>query len=156
MLDALHHQLRDPVTPAQLDRVPKVVVDQADLDLATVTGVDGPRGVYDAEPDPRGEAGPRVDEGGVPVGQGDRDAGADDRTLARRDHHVGRRDEVGAGVTGPRIRRNGDSGIEPGQQDLDAGHDRRDYPGSVTDTEASTGTTYRERLYVTWYWWLLP
>jgi Protein of unknown function (DUF3093) len=26
----------------------------------------------------------------------------------------------------------------------------------VTDTEASTGTTYRERLYVTWYWWLLP
>jgi hypothetical protein len=26
----------------------------------------------------------------------------------------------------------------------------------VTDTEASTATTYRERLYVTWYWWLLP
>jgi hypothetical protein len=26
----------------------------------------------------------------------------------------------------------------------------------VTDTEASTGTAYRERLYVTWYWWLLP
>jgi hypothetical protein len=26
----------------------------------------------------------------------------------------------------------------------------------VTDTEATTGTTYRERLYVTWYWWPLP
>jgi hypothetical protein len=26
----------------------------------------------------------------------------------------------------------------------------------VTDTQASTGTAYRERLYVTWYWWLLP
>jgi hypothetical protein len=26
----------------------------------------------------------------------------------------------------------------------------------VTDTEASTGTAFRERLYVTWYWWLLP
>ena len=26
----------------------------------------------------------------------------------------------------------------------------------MTDTEATTGTTYRERLYVTWYWWLLP
>jgi hypothetical protein len=26
----------------------------------------------------------------------------------------------------------------------------------VTDTQASTGTTYRERLYVTWYWWPLP
>ncbi len=26
----------------------------------------------------------------------------------------------------------------------------------MTDTEASTGTAYRERLYVTWYWWLLP
>jgi hypothetical protein len=26
----------------------------------------------------------------------------------------------------------------------------------VTDTQASTGTTYRERMYVTWYWWPLP
>jgi hypothetical protein len=26
----------------------------------------------------------------------------------------------------------------------------------VTDTQASTGIAYRERLYVTWYWWLLP
>jgi hypothetical protein len=26
----------------------------------------------------------------------------------------------------------------------------------VTDTQASTATTYRERLYVTWYWWPLP
>jgi hypothetical protein len=26
----------------------------------------------------------------------------------------------------------------------------------VTDTHSSTGTVYRERLYVTWYWWLLP
>jgi hypothetical protein len=26
----------------------------------------------------------------------------------------------------------------------------------VSDTQASTGTTYRERLYVTWYWWPLP
>lgn len=26
----------------------------------------------------------------------------------------------------------------------------------MTDTQASTGTTYRERLYVTWYWWPLP
>jgi len=26
----------------------------------------------------------------------------------------------------------------------------------VSDTQASTGTTYRERLYVTWYWCPLP
>ncbi|HEY7594325.1 MAG TPA: DUF3093 domain-containing protein [Actinophytocola sp.] len=26
----------------------------------------------------------------------------------------------------------------------------------MSDTEASTATTYRERLYVTWYWWPLP
>lgn len=26
----------------------------------------------------------------------------------------------------------------------------------MTDTQASTGTTYRERMYVTWYWWPLP
>ena len=26
----------------------------------------------------------------------------------------------------------------------------------MSDTQASTGTTYRERLYVTWYWWPLP
>ncbi len=26
----------------------------------------------------------------------------------------------------------------------------------MTDTEASTAITYRERLYVTWYWWPLP
>jgi len=26
----------------------------------------------------------------------------------------------------------------------------------VSDTQASTATTYRERLYVTWYWWPLP
>ncbi|MGH3762085.1 DUF3093 domain-containing protein [Actinophytocola sp.] len=26
----------------------------------------------------------------------------------------------------------------------------------MTDTQASTGTRYRERLYVSWYWWPLP
>ena len=26
----------------------------------------------------------------------------------------------------------------------------------MSDTQASTATTYRERLYVTWYWWPLP
>ena len=73
--------------------------------------------------------------------------------------HVGGRHQVSTGVARRRVRRQGNIGIEPGQQDLHAGHERRDYPGPVSDSAAGKAlskTGYTERLYVTWYWWLLP
>ena len=44
LLDALDHELGDPVPPAQVHGLTGVEVHQRDLDLAAVAGVDGARG----------------------------------------------------------------------------------------------------------------
>jgi hypothetical protein len=93
-----------------------------------------------------------VHEGRVTVRQRDRDPGTDHGTLARRDVDVRGGHEISTGVTGPGIRREGDAGVEPGNQDLHAGHERRDYPGAVPDTS----NAHYERLSVAWWGWPLP
>jgi hypothetical protein len=49
-LDPLHDQLRYAVAAVEDGRAARVVVDQQHLHLAAVTGVDGARGVDDADP----------------------------------------------------------------------------------------------------------
>ena len=65
-------------------RLACVGVQQRDLQLAAVAGVDEARRVDDRDAVLRGEAGARLDEAGVPVGDRDGEPGADERALTRR------------------------------------------------------------------------
>jgi hypothetical protein len=100
----LHHrlddQLGDPVTAPETQRGRRVEVDQVDLDLPPVPGVDGPRRVDQAETEPVGQAGTRVDEAGVALGDGDGHARADQRALERRQVDVLGQGEIRARVAG--------------------------------------------------------
>ena len=78
----LHDELRDPVPAADHDGLVPVVVDQGDLDLAAVAGVDGAGGVDDGQPVAGGEPGAGVQEAGVPGGDGDGDPGGDEGPFA--------------------------------------------------------------------------
>ena len=120
LLHLLDDQLGDPVAAGQVDRLPRVEVDQQHLDLAAVAGVDGPGRVDDRHPEPGGEPGARVHQGDVPVRQRDRDAGRHQRPLPRLEVHVDGRHQVGAGVTGVGVRRERDVRVGAGDQDLDA------------------------------------
>ena len=103
----------------------RVVVDDDDLDLAAVAGVDRARRVHQAEPGPGGQPGARVHEGGVPVGQRDRQPGRQHRPLARRERDVDGGDDVGAGVARQGVERQRQLGVEARHQDLRAGTGRR-------------------------------
>src|SRR5206468_149527 len=94
MFDPLDDQLGDPVAAAEPDRLARVVVDQADLDLAAVAGVDRAGGVDHAQAGPGRQTGAGVHEGGEPVGQRDGHTRADDDTFTWRDVHVRRGHEV--------------------------------------------------------------
>ncbi len=46
----LYEQLGYPVTADEVDRLARVVVDETDLDLASIAGIDGARRVDDRQP----------------------------------------------------------------------------------------------------------
>ena len=52
---SLDHELRDPVPAPEADRLRAIGVEQRDLYLAAVPGVDGPRRVHDRDPMLRGQ-----------------------------------------------------------------------------------------------------
>lgn len=173
LLDPLDHQLCDAVTPRQHDRLARIVVDEAYPDLAPIARVDGPRRVHHRESRAGCQARPRMDEARVPERQRDRYPGADERPRTGFEHDVGGGDQVGTRVALSGIRREGDAGIDSGEEDLHAGHGWRDYPAVVTgstsaadrraDDVAETGRTragartwHAERLYVPWWGWPLP
>lgn len=118
-LDALHDELRDPVTAPQHDLRTGVVVDQAHEDLAAIAGVHGAWCVDDRETRPGGKARPRMHEPRVAVGQGDGHPGADEGPLTGREHHVSGAVQVNAGITGQSGHRNREPPVEPGERNLD-------------------------------------
>src|SRR5436190_14577855 len=109
----LDDQLGDPVAALETDHVVGVGVEQGDPDLATVPRVHGSRRIDQRDAVPRGEPGPRVDEGGVAVGQGDRDPGGDNGPLPGFQPHLGGREQVQPGVAGVRAGRQRQVRIEP-------------------------------------------
>ena len=122
MLDALHHELGDPVTAGERHRIPGVEVHHRDLDLSAVSGIDGTRRVHQAHPMAHREPRAGVDERGVAGGQGDRQAGREERSLPRRQGGVHRRAEVDAGVAGPGVLGHGQARVEPDHEDVHAAH----------------------------------
>ena len=84
-----------------------------------VAGVDRARRVHDGDPVPGGQSGARMHEGRVSLGQRDGHAGADQPPLPRREQEVLGAAQVGPGVTGMRVRRGLQPGVELEQQHLD-------------------------------------
>jgi hypothetical protein len=109
VLHPLDHQLSDAVAAMQPQPLPRVVIDNDDLDLPTVSRVDGARGIHQADAKAGRQPGPRVDERGESLGQGHRDPGRQHGPFARADLDVDR-DHVSARIPGNEYAGSGRSG----------------------------------------------
>ena len=98
-------ELRDPHPRLDDERLLAVGVEEHDLELAAIAGVDEARRVHDRDAVPRREPRARLDEAGVAVGDRDREAGADDGARSRRELDPLAGGEVEARVAGVRARR---------------------------------------------------
>ena len=133
----------------------RIMVDEQNLDLAAISGIHRPRCVDDADPVPMRQAGPWVDECGVPVRHRHGNSRADQGTLARQEGHIGSGHQVGARVARVCVRRQGHTRVEPHDKYVNClRHGARPY-ATLTCMERVPGTIYRERLYVPLSWWLL-
>ena len=115
------HELGDPHPRLDDERLARVGVEQVDLQLAAVAGVDEARRVDDRDAVLRGEARARLDEAGVPLRDRDGEAGPDERALAGRELDALARGEVEArrrprtrAPAGPRRRAAAGSGARSG------------------------------------------
>ena len=113
MLDRLHDELGDAFTAGDLERLGRIVVDQAHLQLTAVTGVDQPRGVQDGDPVLERKTAPRLDQACVALRKRDRDAGGDEGpTAGGSKGDVLSGDQVDTGVPRSCVRRERQVGIE--------------------------------------------
>ena len=126
LLDPLHHQLGDAVATPQDDRLPQVVVDEADRDLAAVAGVDRPRA---RSPGP-GRAARRGRIAGARTPRIRRAARSRSRWAAAPAPPAPivastRRTQVDTGVAGVGVRRNRQLRVEPQHEHVDGTGPRR-------------------------------
>ena len=113
MLDRLHDELGDAFTAGDLERLGRIVVDQAHLQLTAVARVDQPRGVQDGDPVLERKTAPRLDQACVPLRKRDRDAGGDEGpTACGSKGDVLSGDQVDTGVPRSCVRRERQVGIE--------------------------------------------
>jgi oligoribonuclease len=113
VLDRLHDELGDAFTAGDLERLSRIVVDQAHLQLTAVAGVDQPRGVQDGDPVLERKTAPRLDQAGVALRKRDRDAGGDEGpTASGSKGDVLSGDQVDTGVPRSCVRRERQVGIE--------------------------------------------
>ncbi len=113
MLDRLHDELGDAFTAGDLERLGRIVVDQAHLQLSSVAGVDQPRGVQDGDPVLERKTAPRLDQACVALRKRDRDAGGDEGpTAGGSKGDVLSGDQVDTGVPRSCVRRERQVGIE--------------------------------------------
>src|SRR5450432_516695 len=121
-LDALDHELADAVADREADGLTRVEVHHDHLDLTTVPRVDRAGSVDQRYSAPRCEAGPGMYERGVPVGQRDGYAGREHDPFAGRELGRLRGDQIGAGVTGMRVRRHPDVRMNSPDKNRQTGH----------------------------------
>ena len=114
-----HDELRDPHARLDDERLARVGVQQRDLQLAAVAGVDQPRRVHDRDAVLRREARARLDEARVSLGDRDGEPGADQRALARCELDVLARREVEARVAGVGAARDDRVVAQPPDRQLD-------------------------------------
>ena len=119
MLDRLHDELGDAFTAGDLERLGRIVVDQAHLQLTAVAGVDQPRGVQDGDPVLERKTAPRLDQACVALRKRDRDAGGDEGpTAGGSKGDVLSGDQVDTGVTRSGVGRERQVGIEAEDREI--------------------------------------
>ena len=91
-------ELRDPHPRLDDERLVAIGVEQHDLELAAVAGVDEARRVHDRDAVLGGEPRARLDEAGVTVGDRNGEAGADDGPLPGAELHPLAGREIEAGI----------------------------------------------------------
>ncbi len=109
----LHHQLRDPVSAADMYCRTGIVVDEANLDLTPVSGIHSTWGVHDRKTGPNGETRPRVNQSDGALREGDGDARTHENPLAGLDRHINRGEQVSPGVAWMGSRWERQARIEP-------------------------------------------
>jgi len=157
LFDPLEHQLGYPIPTLELDRVAKIVIDDDDLDLAPIPGIDGARRVDQAQPSSCSQPRPGVDERRVAVRERYRYPGRKDGSLAGRHRQVLGGHDIGAGV--PRQGVGGQRQVSV--QSLDEHLERHGRKGTldlVTDRSArpnsgSSAAVYREHLRTPYVWY---
>jgi len=113
LLHGLHHELRDSLTTFDGERLGRVMVDEADFQLAAVARVDEPRGIEAGHAVLDRETAPGLHEAGVAVGERNRDTGGYQRSASgRRKDDIFSRDEIHTGVARSGVGREGQVGIE--------------------------------------------
>ena len=119
MLDRLHDELGNALTTGDLERFGRVVVDQANLQLTPVTGVDQARGVQDGDPVLERKTAARLDQAGVALRKRDRDAGGDEGpTTGGGKGDVLSGDQIDTGVTRSGVGRERQVGIEAEDREI--------------------------------------
>jgi len=96
--DPLHQQLGDPVAAVHHDGLARVEIDQRNLDLAAIAGIDGTRTVDDRKAHPRSQSRARVDQADHSERNGDRDARSHQSSLPRAQFDVFCAVEIDPGV----------------------------------------------------------
>ena len=119
MLDRLHDELGDAFTAGDLERLGRIMVDQAHLQLTAVAGVDQPRGVQDGDPVLERKTAPRLDQACVALRKRDRDAGGDEGpTTGGGKGDVLSGDQIDTGVTRSGVGRERQVGIEAEDREI--------------------------------------
>jgi len=122
VLDRLHDELGDAFTAGDLERLGRIVVDQAHLQLTAVAGVDQPRGVQDGDPVLERKTAPRLDQACVALRKRDRDAGGDEGpTTGGSKGDVLSGDQIDTGVTRSGVGRERQVGIEAEDREIKHG-----------------------------------
>lgn len=98
-LDPLHQQLGDAVAAMHHDRLGRVEVDQRDLDLAAVAGIDGTGTVDNRKPNARSQSRPRMYQADHAERDGDRHARAHQGAPAGLEFDVFGTEEIDPRVT---------------------------------------------------------
>lgn len=97
-LDLLHEQLGDAVAAMHHDGLGRIQIDQCDLDLAAIAGVDCARTVDDRKPHARSQSRTRVNQADHSEGNRDGHARAHQGASSRLQLEVFRAVEIDAGV----------------------------------------------------------
>jgi len=119
VLDRLHDELGDAFTAGDLERLGRIMVDQAHLQLTAVAGVDQPRGVQDGDPVLERKTAPRLDQACVALRKRDRDAGGDEGpTAGGSKGDVLSGDQIDTGVTRSGVGRERQVGIEAEDREI--------------------------------------